>query len=247
MLDAATNTVLNTQKLSGFQNGAYVVWNIKGHVKFRLTNTAGAAVNAVLSGVFFDGQGGGASSSNSATFVKADTSTSGTWKGKYGTAGYNIINNASSYPSYASVASSGQLSWIWAASTTNPVALQKAGTATDRIAACSYSASSFVTDVTLTDGQTHQVSLYCLDYDQNQRAQTIDVLDAATNAVLSTQSLSNFKTGTYLVWNIKGHVKFRITRTAGANCRSQRIVVRLTEILPPSFARRVLRDGKRLG
>ena len=196
VLDANTNTVLDTRNLSSFANGAYVVWNIKGHVKFRLTNTAGTAANAVLSGLFFDAQGstgGGVVVSNTASYVKTDTGNSGSWKGVYGVAGYNVINNASSYPSYANVASSGNANYTWAASTANLPALQKAGTATDRIAACWYSGSNFLVDVNLTDGQTHQVSLYCVDYDQANRAQTIDVLDANTNARSSTRSnLSSF-------------------------------------------------------
>ena len=154
---------------------------------------------------------------NAATFVKSDAATKGAWKGVYGSAGYNIINNAVSNPSYANVSASGSSSWTWAASTTYAPCLQKAGTATDRIAACLYSPSSFVVDMNLTDGQTHQVSLYCLDYDNNNRSQTIEVLDADTNAALDTQNLSSFQSGKYLVWNIKGHVKFRFTNKAGAN------------------------------
>ena len=221
VLDADSNTVLSTQTLSNMQNGVYLVWKIKGHVKFRLTNTG--PQNAVFSGLFFDAQGGntgGGTSTNSASYVKTDTSTSGSWKGVYGTAGYNIINNAASYPAYASVSSSGNSNYTWAASTTDTQALQKAGTATDRIAACWYSGSNFVVDVNLTDGQTHQVSLYCLDYDAYNnwhRAQTIDVLDADTGAVLSTQSVGNMQNGVYVVWNIKGHVKFRLTNIVAGN------------------------------
>ena len=222
VLDADTNAALDTQNLSSFQSGKYLVWNIKGHVKFRFTNKAGVNTNTVLGGLFFDvvgggGGGGGSVPSNVASFVKSDAGTSGSWKGAYGSAGYNIINNAVSNPSYANVSASGASSWTWAGSTSVSQALQKAGTATDRIAACLYSPSSFVVDMNLTDGQTHQVALYCLDYDNNNRSQTIEVLDADTNAALDTQNLSSFQSGKYLVWNIKGHVKFRFTNKAGVN------------------------------
>ena len=113
------------------------MWNIKGHVKFRLTNTNLTTGNAVLSGLFFDAQGGSNGPvGNAASFVKTDYSTQGSWKGVYGAAGYNIINNASQLSELCQCAtSSGQcFNYTWAASTTNlPVALQKAGTATDRI------------------------------------------------------------------------------------------------------------------
>jgi len=43
--------VLNTQSLSGFQNGDYLVWQVSGHVQIQVTSSA--APNAVVSGLFF--------------------------------------------------------------------------------------------------------------------------------------------------------------------------------------------------
>ena len=52
--DASTGAVLDSRILSAgsFHNGAYLVWNVQGHVQFEVVRTAGA--NAVISGVFFD-------------------------------------------------------------------------------------------------------------------------------------------------------------------------------------------------
>jgi uncharacterized repeat protein (TIGR01451 family) len=73
-------------------------------------------------------------------------------------------------------------------------------------------------DVNLNDGNTHQIALYCLDWDGNgARAERVDVLDAWSGAVLDTRSVANFQGGQYLVWNLSGHVTLRITQTAGAN------------------------------
>src|SRR5262249_31378718 len=74
-------------------------------------------------------------------------------------------------------------------------------------------------DVNLTDGNTHQVALYALDWDSGNRAETIKALDAGTGAVLDTRSLAagSFVNGEYLVWNIKGHVKFEIDYNGGYN------------------------------
>jgi hypothetical protein len=94
--------------------------------------------------------------------------------------------------------------------------LQKA-VGTDRIAATWYSGTSFTIDVNLIDGNTHQVALYCLDWDSNTRAQTVEVLDGASGAVLDSRSISAFSQGQYLVWNLTGHVKMRVTRTGGVN------------------------------
>ena len=40
--------------------------------------------------------------------------------------------------------------------------------------------------------------------------ETVDVLDTSNN-VLDTHTLSSFVGGTYLVWNVTGHVKIRVT------------------------------------
>jgi thermitase len=148
--------------------------------------------------------------SGTVKFVKADASTSGTWKGVYGSNGYNIINNAVSYPTYASVAPTGQTGFTWAASTPDTRALQQSA-GTSRIAACWYSPTTFTVDVNLTDGLAHQVSFYCLDWDKNGRQEKVEMLDAATNAVLDTQSVSGFGSGVYLVYTLTGHVKVRLT------------------------------------
>jgi len=49
--DSVTNALLDTRRVSGFHDGQYLAWNIRGHVTVRVVNTAG--VNAVLSGLFF--------------------------------------------------------------------------------------------------------------------------------------------------------------------------------------------------
>jgi hypothetical protein len=57
ILDGATNAVLDTQNVTNFHNGKYVVWNLKGHVVLRVTNTAlvaSAAFNGTITGLFFD-------------------------------------------------------------------------------------------------------------------------------------------------------------------------------------------------
>ena len=153
---------------------------------------------------------------NSATFVTTDTTTQGTWQGVYGADGYSISQLSQSLPAYAQLSLAGNSSWTWASSTTDVRALQKPGAA-DRIAAAWYSGTIFTAGVNLTDGQTHQVALYMLDWDSTTRAATVDVLDGATGAVLNSQSISGYNGGKWLVWSIKGSVTFRFTRTAGAN------------------------------
>jgi hypothetical protein len=98
-------------------------------------------------------------------------------------------------------------------------ALQRA--ASGRIAACWYSSGlvggSFSIDINLTDGAAHRVALYLVDWDVNGREMRVDVLDAATQHVLTTQTVQSFHAGIYLEWNLRGHVILRFTSTGGTN------------------------------
>jgi hypothetical protein len=110
---------------------------------------------------------------------------------------------------------SGNSNYTWAGSTTNVRAMQKPG-ASDRLAACWHSSSSFTVDLNLTGG-VHHVSAYFLDWDNRGRVQRVEVLDAATGAVLDTRTVSGFSGGQYLSWDLSGHVQIRITKLSGTN------------------------------
>ncbi|HAF23693.1 MAG TPA: hypothetical protein DCK93_12435, partial [Blastocatellia bacterium] len=155
-----------------------------------------------------------ATPSANASFVQLDMGTEGSWKNAYGGEGYNTVNDSVSYPSYAQVAVTGYSSPTWMASTTDVRGLQKAA-ASDRLAA-RWDSNSFITiDLNLTDGATHRLAIYGLDWDGNNRAERIDVLDAASNTVLDTRNISSFNGGEYLVWDISGHVKITVNKTGG--------------------------------
>jgi RHS repeat-associated protein len=51
ILDSNGN-VLNSQNVSSFNGGIYLVWKVSGHIAIRVTSTGG--LNAVISGLFFD-------------------------------------------------------------------------------------------------------------------------------------------------------------------------------------------------
>jgi hypothetical protein len=213
ILNASNNSVLSSQSVTAFNGGQYLVWDLKGHVIIRLTKTG--SFNAVLGGLFFDTPA--PPTATSATFVGKDTATQGSWGGVYSVDGHHIINHSVNYPSYAIATPSGNVPYTWASSTSDVRALRKKGATTDRIAACWYSTSNFALDLNLTDGINHRVSLYFLDWDTNARSERIDILDAFNNSVLSSQDVSAFNGGQYLIWNIKGHVIIRLTRTGAYN------------------------------
>ena len=63
----------------------------------------------------------------------------------------------------------------------------------------------------LTDGNTHKLALYLLDWDRYSRNETISILDAGSQAVLSTQMFSSFGNGIYAVWTVKGHITIQVS------------------------------------
>jgi len=151
-----------------------------------------------------------------ATFVMVDTTTSGSWKTVYGADGANVIGNATQYPSYVTVTPSGKEDFTWAASTAEPRGLQKLTSATDRIAATWYSSTSFTIDIQFNDRAPHRVAFYSLDWDTSVRNQTMEILDGAFNNVLDTRNLANYHNGAYVVWDVIGHVKLRVTNGNGS-------------------------------
>ncbi len=155
-------------------------------------------------------------STPTASFVGIDSTTQGTWKPVYGVDGARLATYAATDPGFAQVTVVGQQPYTWAAATTAVPALQEP-VGTGRVAATWYSPTSFMIDVNLTDGLRHQVSLYALDWDSGGRSQRIEVLDGTTQAVLDTQMVSSFTGGQYWVWQVRGHVQFRISRVTGPN------------------------------
>jgi hypothetical protein len=220
VLDAANNAVLDTRAINAFSSGRYLVWHLKGHVLIRITHTGVAGSNAVVSGLFFDPPlNASVPVPTSATFVAEDNTTQGNWKGVYDADGYNVLGDAPKYPDYAQVSVSGETLFTESNASSSDVRwLQKAAIgSTDRNFAIWFSETNFSIDINLTDGQEHRVAVYCLDWDENDgRSQKIEVLNAATNAVLDTRAVNAFSSGRYLVWQLKGHVRIRITHTGAA-------------------------------
>ncbi|HET6576243.1 MAG TPA: hypothetical protein VFG68_21760, partial [Fimbriiglobus sp.] len=210
VLDAATGAVLDTRDVSSFGDGKYLSWNLTASVRFRVTNLAGP--NAVLSGVFFD------PASGPDLFAGEDAVSQGTWHGAHGADGHTLIGvGASSPPAYGQVAMTGAQEAVWAASTTDVRGVQEQALATDRVAYVWSSPSGLAVDVDLTGGPARRVSLYLLDWTNGGRSQRVDVVDAATEAILDTRTVSGFTGGKYLSWNLSGHVRIKVTRTAASN------------------------------
>jgi hypothetical protein len=213
--DAGTGTVLDTETISSFTSGVYLDWKVSGHLLITITRQAGA--NAVVNGLFLDSNAPPPPPpAATASFLKQDLTTTGSWVGTYGGQGYDIVSGPSSLPSNDSVVPSGQLTYTSTTTSTDPRALQVPGSS-NRVAAVWYSSTKFTIDVNLADGQTHNLELYFLDWGNKGRGEQVQVSDAGTGAVLDTETISSFTSGVYLDWKVSGHLLITITRQAGAN------------------------------
>jgi hypothetical protein len=201
--------VLSTLEATAFQSGAYLDYTVRGNVV--ITVTKGAGTSNVLSGLFLDPV-----STAAATYVRRDTTTQGNWMGTYGAQGYDVIDGATSLPGYASITPSGANGYVWASSSSDPRALQVPGQ-TGRIAATWWTTTSFTVDVDLTDGQVHDLELYFLDWDKQGRVEQVQISNATTGAVLSTQTVSSFQSGVYFDYAVSGNILITITDVKGTS------------------------------
>ena len=101
---------------------------------------------------------------------------------------------AASLPSYATVTPPASRAGPGPSNTTDTRALQVAGGAAASPPP-GMPPTSFTVDVDLTDGQPHNLELYFLDWDKQGRSEQVQITGAATGAVLSTQTVSSFQSG----------------------------------------------------
>jgi parallel beta-helix repeat protein len=152
----------------------------------------------------------------SAVFVGTDTTTRGSWRGTYGSAGAVLATASSRLPAGATLTPAGKYNAVWAQNSTDVRALEVPG-ATGRLAAGWFSYGSFTVALDLGAGPPRRVSLYLLDWDRQGRAERIEVRETASGRLLDERTVSDFGGGKYLSWTVSGAVTFRIVRTAGPN------------------------------
>ena len=151
-----------------------------------------------------------------ASFLGSDVATQGNWKGVYGSDGYAIFGDSTSYRRTRRSRRAARPTTCGTRSRAETRALQR-GVAAGRIAGCWYSGGVINIDVNLTDGNSHKVTLYLLDWDSTARSVRVDVLDATTQQVLATQNAAAINSGVYLKWDLRGHVIIRLTNTGSSN------------------------------
>lgn len=215
-LDGTDPTTASPLYSSPFSLGSSATVKAKAFAAGYLPSaTASAAFTITTGGGTTGGGTAGGTGANKFAYLGSDSSTQGNWRGAYGSDGYHVIAKSSSYPAYAQVVPAGKQDWIWNDTTSDPRALQTPD-GSSRIASCWYG-DSFTVDINLTDGRTHRLALYVVDWDFNSRSQTVELLDGDTGTVLQSQTVSGFSGGQYLKWDLKGHLKLRFTKLSGFN------------------------------
>ena len=156
-------------------------------------------------------------------FVQSDTNHQGDWLGLYGRQGYRVAGGSTNLPSYLAWNTRAQIS-SWPLYNTDPQALQS-DNGTSRIAAAWQDGTNVLFDLEFLDATFHRVTLYFMDWDSVldngsndgddpvTDFESVDVLDRVSGAVLDHEMLPAFTNGVYEVWDIKGHVQFRIARS----------------------------------
>jgi hypothetical protein len=161
-------------------------------------------------------------SANNVTYVRRDNTTQGNWMGVYGNEGFQLTEIAPNLPGWAQIALNGNWTHTWASSTSDVRGLQKPANPNDRIAATWYTPngwdnSQYSINFNFTDGQTHRLAIYALDWDfNNGRSLQLEIVDATTGEILNTQNVTSYSNGAYLVWNVKGQVTVKV-RNGGSS------------------------------
>ena len=210
IVDPASGNTLTNHILSNFVGGKYLVWNMSGKVRIRVTSLA---ANAVVSGLFL-GPG-----TNDAAFVAQDAATQGNWKRAYGAQGYLIVGDSTNCPNCTVGPTNGSYSYLWAEPTTKAPALKLPLSSDERIAACWASPTNFSVDFNVGTNAPVRLAVYCLDWDnlQGGRTEQVSILDGASGQTLSSQVVSNFTGGDYVVWEVIGQVRLSVTNLNDAN------------------------------
>jgi len=187
---------------------------------------------------------------STATFLSTDTTTQGTWIGVYGAAGavidgYTLPTDLTHLPSWVTFTKSGTSDNGWEEPSTDPRALQNYD-GLSRYATCWFDVGSGFSFTLALDSESRSyiLSIYAVDFDSTVRGNQFQILDAADDSVLDTQTLSpSFHNGTWLRWTITGSVKIAVTTTAGPNAVVSGLMFDDTGSSPSFFPGAILIGG----
>jgi hypothetical protein len=173
---------------------------------------------------------------STATFIQRDTRTQGNWirisSGAkiYGSDGYIMMGDEympiSELPAYLTtldMSTFGKYIWRYPGTGNPPCDLQLPFPPyTTRIASGWYYWPGIHTSnairVTFSDAQPHLMAIYCQDADSDVRGESIQILDATTEAQLDIQHLPPpFTDGVWLQWRVSGDLIIKVILTDAVN------------------------------
>jgi len=209
VVDETGGVLLASTDIERFEKGKYVFFDLSGNVKVRVTNLD--TRSAVVSGIFFD-----VPPTENGYLRNVDTATGGNWRTRYGFEDAYIVGDSATYPSFASLTTTGGVYRELRASTADTRALLRVNSNFgDRILAYYETRLSMDFDISFNDTRSHRVTLYAVDFEKKNRRQRVDIINTDTGETLSTLELKDFKNGKYLQYDLAGNVTVRVTSLGG--------------------------------
>ena len=151
-------------------------------------------------------------------FAGTNVTRGGSWVGYYGSQGSYVIGDATpATSSIGSVTLDGGSPVVVSNDSHSAAATQRASDPTGRVSAYQGSATTETINLTFTDGQAHQTSLYLLDPDRQHRVETVSVIDPVTGRTIDAETVSNFSKGQYLTWDLRGSIDLVIDGSTGGD------------------------------
>jgi len=155
----------------------------------------------------------------SVKFLEIDATTQGNYIGRYGNDGFQILGLTGSPPPKYILHCGGTL-WVWQNMTAESRALMRPGEGDEdkqRFMAAHYHSDELT--LTLNAGRSpRNVALYFVDADEAGRTQTVEICALhRPEDVLDRRTVEDFVQGKYLVWTLRGAVRFHIRRTGPRN------------------------------
>ncbi|HEX9971946.1 MAG TPA: LamG-like jellyroll fold domain-containing protein [bacterium] len=157
-----------------------------------------------------------------AQFLAYDTETQGDWTASYGFDGHVIVGKKNSLPDYATItwdADSKTLVWQDSSSDVRGLIFDNAQSSDNRILAARYAEEQdhpwiFSLDV---GDSSHNVSMYFLDGDNQDRQFIIEVIDASNGDVYDVQTIKSIQNGKWITWRLRGQITFVMKLLQGPN------------------------------
>ena len=202
LLAGATRSLLALNRAQPGDAGTYSVI---------ASNLAGQVTNVVVHlGVFVP-------EVTTARFRFRDDSTLGNWKGAYGTRASLIFGHATNIPTGNLTLTAGQF-YAFQTNTSDARALERVDSAfpTNRYAGFVFGTDFVELQCAFPRQETNQLALYLME-PGGGRAQAVELFDPANGDRLDRYDLSSLTNGSYLVWDVAGPLRVRISRLAGSN------------------------------